>query len=176
MVMRMCDYIFIPTIAWLPLILLLQKKIIDTQEVYLKLVMAILSGFTLGLCILSGFIQILNLFGLTIGLYSLFYFLLHQNSRKSSFSCWKLWIYNGIAMAFVVVIATGTAAILLYPVFEFSPFTVRSVGSVTGKLSNLWGYTPLMLFQSMVVYPGMEVVGESIRNSGIIALILRVQA
>ena len=75
-------------------------------------------------------------------------------------------------MAFVVVIATGTAAILLYPVFEFSPFTVRSVGSVTGKLSNLWGYTPLMLFQSMVVYPGMEVVGESIRNSGIIALIL----
>lgn len=174
MVMRMCDYIFVPTIAWLPLILLLLKKTIDAQNVYRKLGIGILAGFALGMCILSGFVQILNLLGLIVGLYSFLYFLLYTDWSKHNkgFMCWKPWFHNGIAMALVVIVASGTAAVLLLPTFEFAPFTVRSGGAAINKLSNLWGYTPLMLFQSMVVYPGMDVVGESIRNSGIIALIL----
>lgn len=174
MIMRMCDYIFVLTMAWLPLILLLIKYALDEMLVYRKLIFSVLAGLALGMSILGGYVQIINLQGLLIGLYALFYFLLNTkwDSYQGGKNWTKIFLVNGIAMALVMLVACGLAAAMLLPVWEFGAYSVRTGDMSSGKLSNLWGYTPLMLYQSIVVYTGMDIIGESIRNSGIIALVL----
>ncbi|HDP35744.1 MAG TPA: hypothetical protein ENN29_11625 [Candidatus Hydrogenedentes bacterium] len=174
-VRRMCEYHFITTMAWLPLLLLLIKKAIDTDDFVKKMGIAICAGMTLGLGILGGFLQIINLMGLVAGLYGLFYFLLFRCSNVSD-QGWRqflrLCLHNGVAMAAIFILGSCLAAVLLLPAWELGSYTLRTSGIPARKYSDLWKWSPLGFYQSLVVYAGMKYEAETIRNSGVVALLL----
>lgn len=176
-VRRMCEYHFITTLAWLPLLLLLIKKMIDTDDVIKKMCIAICAGMMLGLSILGGFLQIINLIGVMAGLYGLFYFLLFR-CGNASVPGWRqflrLCLQNGLAMAVIFVLGSCLAAVLLLPAWELGSYTLRTSGIPAKKYSDLWTWSPLEFYQNLVVYTGMKYDAETIRNSGIIALLLAV--
>ncbi len=174
-VRRMCEYHIITTIAWLPLLLLLIKKCIDTREFPLKMIFALCGALVLGVSILGGFLQIVNLMGVVAGVYALFYFLLNSDWHADSGTLWRWlrpWVYNGIAMAALFILGSLLAAVLLLPAWELASFTLRTSGIAANKYSDLWAWKPLDFYQKLVMYAGMSYEAETIRNSGVIALLL----
>lgn len=174
-VRRMCEYHFITTIAWLPLLLLLIKKSVDARDFPVKIAFALCGALTLGISILGGFLQIVNLMGLVAGVYAFFYFLLNEDWKADSGSLWRWarpWVHNGIAMAALFVLGSLLAAVLLLPAWELASFTLRTTGLPSNKYSDLWAWSPLDFYQKLIVYAGMKYEAETIRNSGIIALLL----
>lgn len=174
-VRRMCEYHIITTIAWLPLLLLLIKKSIDTRDFSQKMLFALCGALVLGISILGGFLQIINLMGLVAGVYALFYFLLNSDWNADSGTLWRRlrpWTYNGIAMAALFILGSLLATVLLLPAWELGSFTLRTSGIEANKYSDLWAWKPLDFYQKLVMYAGMEYEAETIRNSGVIALLL----
>lgn len=174
-VRRMCEYHIITTVAWLPLLLLLIKRSIDSREFSLKMIFALCGALTLGMSILGGFLQIVNLMGVVSGVYALFYFLLNSDWKEDSGSVWRWlrpWVHNGIAMAVLFVLGALLATVLLLPAWELASYTLRTSGVAANKYSDLWSWSPLDFYQKLVVYAGMKYEAETIRNSGIIALLL----
>ncbi|MCK5860843.1 MAG: hypothetical protein KAH38_00060 [Candidatus Hydrogenedentes bacterium] len=174
-VRRMCEYHIITTIAWLPLLLLLIKKSIDSREFLQKMIFSLCGAIILGLSILGGFLQIVNLMGLVAGIYALFYFLLNSDWKADSGTLWRRlrpWMHNGIAMATLFILGSLLAAVLLLPAWELASFTLRTSGTAANKYSDLWAWSPLDFYQKLVVYAGIKYEAETIRNSGIIALLL----
>ena len=175
MVRRMGEYHYITSIAWLPLLMLLLKHMIDSRNFIPKLSYAIFAGLTLGMSILGGFLQIIYLVGFLPALYALFYFLLNTDWESAKGSLYKRvqpWIYNGIAMSVVFILGSGIAAIVLLPAWELGLHGLRSGTISLGKFSDLWKWTPLDFYQKMVMYTGVKYESETIRNSGVIALLL----
>ncbi len=174
-VRRMCEYHIMTTIAWLPLLLLLIKNVIDTRDFWLKMVYASCGALVLGLSILGGFLQIINLMGLVAGVYAFFYFLLNTDwsARGGTWREWlRPWLHNGLAMALIFILGSLLAAVLLLPAWELASFTLRTTGEPASKYSDLWSWSPLEFYQKLVVYTGLSYEAETIRNSGIIALLL----
>jgi hypothetical protein len=178
MVRRMCEYHFITTMAWLPLLLLLVKKMIDARDFPAKMIFSLLAGLTLGMSILGGFLQIINLMGLMAALYGLFYFLLnHDWQRKEGegvFALLRPFLWNGMGMAIIFILGSGMAVVSLVPSWELGSFTLRTSGAPTPKYSDLWKWTPLDFYQKMVLYTGVKYEAETLRNPGIVALLLAV--
>ena len=176
MVRRMCEYHFITTMAWLPLLLLLIKKMIDARDFSGKMIFAILGGLILGMSILGGFLQVINLMGLVSAVYGLFYFLLNHDWKKEEgkglFAFIRPFLWNGTGMIVIFVLASGVAAVSLIPSWELGSFTLRTSGEATPMYSNLWKWSPLDFYQKMVLYTGIKYEAETSRNSGIIALLL----
>lgn len=176
MVRRMCEYHFITTMAWLPLLLLLIKKIIDAREFALKVFLSLLAGTVLGLSILGGFLQIINLMGLVSALYGLFYFLLNHDWQRQEeggrLAFFRPFLWNGIAMAIIFLVGSGLAAVSLIPSWELGSYTLRTGGQATPKYSDLWKWTPLDFYKKLVLYGGVKYEAETLRNSGIVALLL----
>jgi len=179
MVRRMGEYHFITSLAWMPLLLLLIKKAIDTEDFFAKTGLAICAGLTLGISITGGYLQIANLLGFVPALYGLFYFLLNADwrHRKGSFYDWvRPWVHNGAAMALIFIIGAGVAAVTLLPAWELGSFSLRSILVPRGKFSDLWKWTPLEFYQKLVLFCGIKYEAETIRNSGIAALLLAAAA
>lgn len=175
MVRRMGEYHFITTMAWLPLLLLLIKKMIDAENFFNKLGIAVLGGLTLAMSLTGGYLQIANLAGFVPALYALFYFLLNTRwrRRKASLYDWvRPWLHNGFAMAVLLLLGAGIAAVTLLPAWELSNFSLRSETPSLGKFSDLWKWTPLEFYQKMVLYCGIKYEAETIRNAGVAALLL----
>ncbi|MCK5863016.1 MAG: hypothetical protein KAH38_11055 [Candidatus Hydrogenedentes bacterium] len=175
MVRRMCEYHYITSIAWLPLLMLLLKKMIDAKDFPSKIGLAILSGLTLGMGIMGGFLQIIYLLGFLPALYALFYFLLNtdwENTKGSLLKKLRPWAFNGAAMATVFILGASIAALTLLPAWELGEHGLRSGTISLGKFSDLWKWTPLDFYQKMVLYTGIKYESETIRNSGVIALLL----
>ena len=174
-VRRMCEYHFITTISWLPLLLLLIKMAIDTRDFWRKMVFSLCGALVLGFSIMGGFLQIVNLIGLTAGVYGFFYFLLNTDwaAYGETWRGWlRPWLHNGVAMACIFVLGSLLAVVLLLPAWELASFTLRTTGEATSMYSDLWSWSPLDFYQKLVVYAGMSYEAETIRNSGIIALLL----
>lgn len=175
MVRRMCEYHYVTSMAWMPLLLLLLKNMIDAEDFLTKLAIAIPSGLVLALSIMGGYLQIINLLGLTPALYALFYFLLNhpwKNRYLSLYDRLRPWLHNGIAMAVVFIVGGGLAAITLLPAWELGLHGIRAGAVSQGKFSDLWKWSPLDFYQKMVLYGGIKYEAETIRNAGIIALVL----
>lgn len=172
---RMCEYHFITTMAWLPLLLLLIKKMIEARDFFTKIGTAIFAGLVMGMSIMGGYLQIANLAMLLPALYGLFYFFTSGCWRETEGS-WKrwlrLWLDNGIAMAIVFCLGIGVAAVTLIPAWQLGSFSVRTEGTSLGTFSDLWKWTPLDFYQKMVLYGGIKYEAETIRNAGITALLL----
>lgn len=179
MVRRMGEYHFITTMAWLPFLLLVIKKMIDYNDFFTKMGLALLGGILLGMSFMGGYLQIANLMGFTPALYALFYFFVSSPwSSHHSSACYglRVWIYNGIAMGVIYSVGAGLAAVTLIPAWEMSAFSLRSAGVSLGKFSDLWKWTPLEFYQKMVLYGGVKYEAETIRNAGIAALVLALAA
>lgn len=174
MVRRMGEYHFITTMAWMPLLLLLIKKIIDAEDFFTKMGIAVLAGLTLGMSITGGYLQISNLVGFVPALYALFYFLLSGRwSRRRTLSGWvRPWVHNGAAMAVLFALGAAVATVTLLPAWELGGYSLRSITPSPGKFSDLWKWTPLEFYQKMVLYCGIKYEAETIRNSGVVALLL----
>ncbi|NLV44130.1 MAG: hypothetical protein GXY07_06490 [Candidatus Hydrogenedentes bacterium] len=175
MVRRMGEYHFITTMAWLPLLLLLIKKMIDTEEFFSKMGIAVLAGLTLAMSFTGGYLQIANLAGFVPALYALFYFLLNirwGQHRATLYDWVRPWLHNGMAMAVIFLLGVAVAAVTLLPAWELSAFSLRSVTPSLGKFSDLWKWTPLEFYQKMVLYCGIKYEAETIRNAGVAALLL----
>ncbi len=178
-VRRMGEYHFITSLAWLPLLLLLIKKSIDAEDFFTKIGIAVFAGLTFGMSITGGYLQIANLLGFVPALYAFFYFLLNTNweARKGSIYGWiRPWLHNGTAMAVVFILGAGFAAVTLLPAWELGSFSLRSIIIPRGKFSDLWKWTPLEFYQKLVLFCGIKYEAETIRNSGIAALLLAVAA
>lgn len=174
-VRRMGEYHFITSLAWLPLLLLLIKKAIDAEDFFTKIGIAVCAGLTFGMSITGGYLQIANLLGFVPALYALFYFLLNADwhHQKGSLYAWvRPWLHNGTAMVVVFCIGAGLAAVTLLPAWELGSFSLRSILVPRGKFSDLWKWTPLEFYQKLVLYGGIKYEAETIRNSGIAALLL----
>lgn len=175
MVRRMGEYHFITSMAWIPLLLLLIKKTIDAEDFFAKIGIAAAAGLTLGMSITGGYLQIANLVGFVPALYALFYFVLNgkwSRRPRSVSGLLRPWFENGLAMAVIFCLGAGIAAVTLLPAWELGGYSLRSITPSPGKFSDLWKWTPLEFYQKMVLYCGIKYEAETIRNSGVVALLL----
>ncbi len=177
MVRRACEYHFITTMAWLPLILLLVKRGLDAPRIRPKVYYAVGAGLLLGLSILGGFIQIANCMGVTIGTYAFFYRVLHpRNPGDPETGLPRLWARDLCALALLFVVGGLIASVLLLPTAEYSAFTSRGKGAVVPMYSDLLRWTLTRFYQSFVVFAGMRYEAETLRGSGVAVLLLAVAA
>ncbi len=179
MVRRMGEYHFITTMAWLPLLLLLIKKMIDSQDFFTKMALATLGGLTFAMSITGGFLQIANLAGFVPALYGLFYFLLtlRKNRRAAGVrGFFRPWLHNGAAMGILFFFGVAVAAVVLLPAWQLGGYSLRSVAPSLGKFSDLWKWSPLDFYQKMVLYGGVKYEAETLRNAGVAALLLAAAA
>lgn len=174
-VRRACEYHFLYTMAWLPLILILVKCAIDTPNVRSKFACCIGAGLLLGIATLGGFLQIVIYLAAVIGLYALLYRLL--NPLHLTGERWwrprKLAI-DGIAFGSIFLIAGLIAAALLLPVVELSGFSARQKGMAVPMYSDMMSWSWDRIYKSVVVFPGMKYEAETLRGPGIVALLLAV--
>jgi len=174
MVRRLCEYHYMLAIAWLPLLIVLEKAALEAEGLRKKARYAVAIAFLLGLSILSGFLQVVNLMGVFLGVYGVIFTLAHRVS-------WPVATYRGIlrkvlaSVALVgvaVVIASLIASPLLLSVAELASFTERLPGTETPRYSDIQSWTLTKLYQSCIVYAGMRYESETIRGSGVAALVL----
>jgi len=173
-VRRACEYHFLYTMAWLPLILLLVKWAIDSRHGRLTLVYSMLAGLLFGVSILGGFLQIVNYVGVSIGIYALVY---RVTSRApAELTGWRAKTVRmgieGLSFSLLLVIAGLVALVLILPTLELAPYSTRDKGSTVSMYSDLMAWDITRLYKSLVVYPGTQWEPETIRTAGITGLLL----
>lgn len=174
-VRRACEYHFLYTMAWLPLILILVKCAIDTPNVRAKFACCIGAGLLLGIAILGGFLQIVIYLAAVIGLYALLYRLLRP-LHPAGEPWWlprKLAI-DGVAFSTIFLIAGLIGAALVLPVIELSGFSARQKGMPVPMYSDMMSWSWDRIYKSVVVFPGLKYEAETLRGPGIVALLLAV--
>ena len=86
MVRRVCEYHFVYTLNWLPLLLFLAKQLLDAPGWGGRLRWGVAGGLVFGMATLGGFFQIVNYMGVTLAAYALLYRLLRPagGSRRDA--------------------------------------------------------------------------------------------
>ncbi|MBI2424411.1 MAG: hypothetical protein HYV27_16395 [Candidatus Hydrogenedentes bacterium] len=173
-VRRACEYHFLYTITWLPLILYLVKQGMDTRKIGYCVALTLSAGLLLGMAILGGFLQIVSYMGVSIGVYALFYRVLlapdpvlGANGLPARRFLTELLLFGALFL-----VAGGIAAVLLGPTTELASFSARQKGMAVPMYSDLMQWTITRLYQSIVVFPGMKYEAETLRGAGVIALLL----
>lgn len=176
MVRRVCEYHFVFTLNWLPLILLLVKGALDARTLRVRAAHTAAAGLLLGVALLGGFLQIANYIGLAIGAYAVFYALFARGRELSGAARrpWRRWPGDAVCIAAVFLLAGLVAAAVLVPAAELAGFTAREKGAAVGFYSDLSKASALNLLKDVVVYPGMKYQSEAVRGSGATALLLAV--
>jgi hypothetical protein len=173
MVRRMCEFHFITTMAWLPAILLLVKICIDRPGLRAKLFCTLGAGALLGLSILGGFLQIVNLMGVAIGAYGVLYMILRPQPAEAARGI-RAHLPNLCCIAAIVVLGSLIAAPTLLPARELSAFTARQQGAATPLFNDLRPWTLTKFLQSLILFPGPKYESETIRLAGVISIVLAV--
>ncbi len=173
-VRRACEYHFLYTMAWLPLILLVVKCAIDTPATRKKFAWSIGAGLLLGLSILGGFLQIVSYMGVCIGLYALLYRFLpdREDNAKNETTSVRGLSREVLAFGLIFFFAVLIALALLLPVAELSGFSARQKGMAVPMYSDMMKWDVTRIYQSIVVFAGMKYEAETLRSAGIIALLL----
>jgi hypothetical protein len=189
MVRRVCEYHFVCTLNWLPLLLLLSKQLLDAPDMRRKLRWGIAAGVVFGMATLGGSFQIVNYMGVALAAYVLLYRMLHPRSgarlrgeieggRRDACAAVMLraWLPDGAALGVVAVVMLLIAGALLFPAMELARYTGRQPGVAVPMYSNLYERLWVGIAQDAIVYPGMRYDAEALRGSGVAALILAVAA
>jgi hypothetical protein len=198
MVRRVCEYHFVYTLNWLPLLLFLAKQLLDAPAWQRKFRWGVAAGLVFGMATLGGFFQIVNYMGVALVAYMLLYRLLHPGAgavrrggdegrrdacgtgegRRDACGTWMLraWACDGATLAVVGVVALLVAGALLFPALELARFTGRQPGVAVPMYSNLYDRLWVGIAQDAIVYPGMKYDAEALRGSGVVALILSIAA
>lgn len=176
-VRRMTEFHFLLTMAWLPLILLLVKTALDRERMVLKLAWSLGAALLLGLSILGGFLQIVNLMGVAIGSYGVLYSLLKLGPEPANWR-WSLrrWSGDVLVIAVVIVLASLVGAATLLPARELTAFTVRQAGMETPLFADLRTWDVMKFIKSLVMFAGPQWEPETIRLSGVLSIVLAAAA
>lgn len=174
MVRRAAEFHFIPTLAWLPVLLLAVKYTLDQTEWRARLRYASLGACAFALCVLGGFAHIVPHMAVTTGLYGLFYRYLQWNDETAvcAGKPAQLWKIDATSVAIFFGLGGALAAILILPLLEMKPYTAREKGDEVSQYSNPLGQMPEKTAQDFLLYPGVTYEAEAIRGSGIAALLL----
>lgn len=174
MIRRVCEYHFITTLGWLPLLLYLVKRGMDSTGVWRRLAPAVAGGLMLGAAILAGFLQIIAYIGLAVGVYAVGYRLLYPRGNKGTASLRGLLPWDAAGLVTMLVLAGLIGAALLLPAMELAGHTARQQGEAIRPYSNLLRQEPIKLIQDFLVYPGMKYEPEALRGSGVAALLFAI--
>jgi len=169
-----CDYLFITTIAWLPLLIILEKTILETNGFRSKARYALIMAFVLGLAVLSGFLQVVQYMGAILVAYGAFHALLfHEPSSSATYRAILCRTAASCAwVGAVVVVASLLAAPLLLSSSELAAYSARLPGSARHRYSDIFAWSAIKFYQSFVVHAGMWFEAETVRGSGVAALLL----
>jgi hypothetical protein len=190
MVRRVCEYHFVYTLNWLPLLLFMAKQLLDAPDWPGKLRWGAAGGLVFGTATLGGFFQIVNYMGVALAVYALLYRLLHPSAGGRDLPSPKgfggpsacgagmlrAWSRDGVALALLAGITLCVAAALLLPAMELAKHTGRQPGVAVPMYSNLYDRLWVGIAQDAIVYPGMKYDAEALRGSGVVALILSIAA
>ncbi len=178
MVRRVCEYHFVYTLNWLPLLLFLIKQLLDTPTWLGKIRWGVAAGVVFGMATLGGFFQIVNYMGVTLAAYALLYRLLRPRTEAGLRGglLARAWVLDGVTLALVAAVTLLTAGALLFPAMELAQYTGRQPGVAVPMYSNLYSRLWLGIAQDAIVYPGMKYDAEALRGSGVAALILAIAA
>ena len=141
MVRRVCEYHFVYTLNWLPLLLFMAKQLLDASAWRGKLCWGIAGGLVFGMATLGGFFQIVNYMGVALAAYALFYRLLHpcagtgwrgmtDGGRREACGTdvLRAWGRDGVTLALLAAVTLLVAAPLLLPAMELAKYTGRQPG------------------------------------------------
>ncbi len=178
MVRRLCEYHLITTTGWLPLLLLLVKRALDEPRLRSKIFFAVGAGLALGVSILGGFLQVVNIMGVTVGAYAVLYRVLHPRNAGDppGAAWWRLWLRDVVALSVLFILGVLVACVLLLPTAEYSMFTSRLKGVAVPLYSDLLRWTMLRFYEGFVLFAGTRYEAETLRGSGVAALLLAVAA
>lgn len=171
---RLCEYHFICTVAWLPILLVLIRRAMETQTFRQKLRYALFGGIMFGLALLTGAANIMPYFGLTLGVYAGLYRLTRLRKDDSGRPLRFTKTIRGDAVFFCVLFMIGVliASAFLLPGSEFSGFSSRAKSSDYELPHPAYHGTPRELYQTLIRFPGLKWEVENIRGAGIAALLL----
>ena len=185
-VRRVCEYHFVYTLNWLPLLLFLVKQLLDAPEWPRKFRWGVAAGVVFGMATLGGFFQIVNYMGVTLAAYALLYRLLRPGRDAGAAGAnrengvprglLRTWALDGLTLIVVAVVTLLVAGALLFPAMELARYTGRQPGVAVPMYSNLYGRLWLGIAQDAIVYPGMAYDAEALRGSGVVALTLALAA
>jgi len=165
--------IFIPTIAWLPWLLLASTAIHAAQDKRARYRAAIATGMIFGLIALAGFPQLIIYSAIAL---FIFYVLQHMTAPANSESLRPSRLVR-MVVPFVLIlgIGGGLATASLLPAQEYAELSARQKGrelSVEDYVKN--DYTPARITRSFLIYPGLE--NSSLKIAGTAALLLALAA
>ena len=173
-VRRACEYHFLYTMAWLPLILILLKYAIDAPATRKRLVYCITAGIFLGISILGGFLQIVSYACVCVALYALLYRILAPGEEQPATGAPALrGLPREVAAFGLIFLFAGLIGLaLLLPVAELTGFSARQKGMPVPMYSDMMKWDVTRIYQSVVVFAGMKYEAETLRGPGIVALLL----
>lgn len=160
------------TVAWLPLLLVVLRRALDTPAWPAKLWLGTLGSLVFALVVLAGFPQLTFFVCFTAGFYALLHRLTHLpwSTARDPRSLGRL--LAGDLGAFVAIFALGglLSLAMLLPLVEFAGFSPRS--APTG--SDLYAARAnVPLLRALVAYPGEEdVKGFKAAGAGVLMLAL----
>lgn len=178
MVRRVCEYHFISTIGWLPLLLLLVKNALSTSDLRRRLRYGLSLGLVSGIGLLGGFLQVAAYMAVTVGCYGVVYRLLHMRERdvEPKAGLARVLRLDALVIALACGVGLAAAAAMLLPAAELADFSAR----VGGKWGEIADYSPPIsvgyLWQSLITYAGMKYEPETIRGAGVGVLVLALVA
>ena len=178
MVRRVCEYHFVYTLNWLPLLLFLAKQLLDAPSWSGKTRWGVAAGVVFGMATLGGFFQIVNYMGVALAAYALLYRLLRPQTEAGlrGGPLVRAWALDGSSMVLMAVVTLLIAGALLFPAVELSKYTGRQPGVAVPMYSNLYDRLWIGVAQDAIIYPGMKYDAEALRGSGVVALILALAA
>jgi hypothetical protein len=171
-VRRAAAFHFIFTLAWLPWILVLLGRIVETREMRGKCRLAVVLGPTLGLAVLGGSPQILPQIAAVALAYAVAIL-----PRPGSVSPpeWLRVAWRTLLPALIAGgIAAGIAACSVLPAWQLLELSGRAAGAdaVSGHAPEAWSWS--YVWQSLAVYPGRILEPQAVRGAGVALLALAI--
>lgn len=186
MVRRVCEYHFVYTLNWLPLLLYLAKRMLDAPAWPGRLRWGVAAGVAFGMAVLGGFFQIIVYMAVTLAAFVLLHRLLRVRAGDETEGAnqeigvprggLRTWVGDGMALAVMAVMTLLVAGALLFPAMELAKYTGRQPGVAVPMYSDLYSRLWLGIAQDAIVYPGMRYDAEALRGSGVAALTLALAA
>lgn len=171
---RIGEYIFVCTIAWLPLLMMLTQYVLSKETFRDKLRYGLIGGLMLGGMLLTGAMNIVPYFSVTLVGYAML-------SRLAGIASWKqvrsrefarAISGDAVFLATMFVIGGLVASAVVLPGAELASMTGRIKGSEQTLASPQYHGSWTDLYQTLIRYPGLKWEVENIRGAGIGALLL----
>ena len=169
-------WVIIASIAWLPWLLILERKALDEERLAEKFRYALAAGLLYGISMLPGFVQMTCHMAVVLVAYACIYRLIQRMSGEKRAS-WRAALGGDLVILVTVhVIAILVAAPMLLPGAEFAELTSRAKDSAVTLEQSRQVNSLAQLVQYAVLYPGAPRWTLDFRLGGAGALIIALLA